>query len=172
MAKYSTGLNSFTPVGTADTTTMTTLTYLGLIGGAATQRTAISEIYMGGQATSSQAMWMVFARDSTNAATPVAPAAAVGWNGPLDVNSTALASPVVAFNTATTGPSRATTATLARLNLSYNAFGGIVRWTAMDPTEWYIIYGTGTSAGEATLSAFTGSGASGVMGCHIIYETM
>jgi len=40
----------------------------------------------------------------------------------------------------------------------------------MDPTEWYVIYGTGVTFGEASLSAFTGSGAAGVMGCHIIYE--
>src|SRR5208282_4653697 len=174
MSKWSCGLNTFTPAGVADTVAMTTLTYLAIQNGssASAMRTVISEVYMGGQATSSQAMYMVLARDSTIGATVTAPAAAVGWNGALDPNASAMAANYIplAFNTASTEPQRATTNTLARLNLSFNAFGGIVRWTAMDPSEYYVIYGDAASLGEASLSAFTGSGSAGVMGCHIIYE--
>jgi hypothetical protein len=117
-------------------------------------------------------MYMVLAHDSTQGGTPVAPAAAVGWNGSLDPNASSMAAGYVpiAFNTATTEPQRATTNTSARLNLSFNAFGGIVRWTAMDPTELFVIYGEGTTSGEASLSAFTGSGVAGAMGCQIIFE--
>ena len=170
MSKWSCGLNSFTPVAVADTVNFTALTYLALQNGASavSMRTVISEVYLGGQATSSQPMYMVLAHDSTLGGTPVAPAAGVGWNDQIVPNAANMAAGYIpiAFNTASIQPQRATANTSARLNLSFNAFGGIARWTAMDPTEWYVLW----DAGEVSLSAFTGSGASGTMGAHIVYE--
>jgi len=55
------------------------------------------------------------------------------------------------------------------LNLSFNAFGGIVRWVAA-PEEVIDIVGNTASLGEVSLSAFTG-GTTGLLGAHMIYES-
>jgi len=171
MTKYSFQVNTFSTAAFADTTAMSNNNYMGLQGGSATQRNDISEVYIGGQATSSAPQYMVLARDSTAGATPVAVAAATGANGPLDPASAAITNIAVGYVTATTGPSRSTVATLARLNLTFNAFGGITRWTAMDPNEFYKMLGNAASSGDSTLSAFTGTTA-GLVGAHIVYETI
>ena len=86
----------------------------------------------------------------------------------LDGASAALAAPVKTGNTwATNKPQRSSS--LHLLNLSFNAFGGIVRWVAAPGEEIYIV-GNTASVGEASLSAFTG-GTPGALGAHVIYET-
>jgi len=122
---------------------------------------------MGGQAGASSPTIMMFARDSTLVATPTALAAPVS-DGPLNTLSPATAVGNISACQAGTAPQRAAGTTSARLNLSFNAFGGIVRWVAYPGEEWGII-GVTTSISESTLSAFTG-GTPGLMGSHIIYE--
>jgi hypothetical protein len=74
------------------------------------------------------------------------------------------------YNTATTKPQRSST--LGLLNLTFNAFGGIVKWFASNvPGKDISIVGNTASLGEAGLSCFTG-GTVGAMGGHIIYEPM
>jgi hypothetical protein len=86
----------------------------------------------------------------------------------LDAASAALAAPVKTGNTwVTNKPQRSSTGHL--LNLSFNAFGGIVRWVAAPGEEIYAV-GNTTPAGEVSLSAFTG-GTPGALGAHLIYET-
>ena len=167
MALRSFKVSTFTPVAVADTTAMTDGGYMGLMGGSTTQRLKISEVYMGGQATSSAPTIMLLSRDSTVQATPTA--LGVGnSNADLDPSTAALAAPPVAFVASTTKPQRA--ATLGLLNLSFNAFGGIVRWVAAPGSEIGIL-GNTASLGEVSLSAFTG-GTPGLMGAHIIYEPL
>jgi hypothetical protein len=64
--------------------------------------------------------------------------------------------------------SHAFSITTGKLNLSFNGFGGIIRWQAAPDEEWGI-YGTATTFGESSLSGFTETGA-GPIGCSIIYE--
>lgn len=166
MAKRSFSNTSWTPTVVADTATMTANGAKFLQGGSATQRINIIEVYMGGQAAStSSPMYMVLARDSTVGVTSIT----LGTNGkdaPLDVQTAALAAPPVSGCSATTMPQRA--ATLYLLNLTFNAFGGIVRWVAA-PGEEPNLYGASANIGEVSLSAFTGTTAA-LLGSHIIYE--
>ena len=167
MAKRIVSITTITPTATADTTNLVDATYPFLLqGGSSTQRNNVLEIYMGGQAGASAPTYMVLGRDSTVAAT--------NSNGTgqtdaaLDAATAALAAPPLTGNTNTTKPQRS--ATLHLLNLSFNAFGGIVRWVA-NPGEEISIVGNTASLGEVSLSAFTG-GTPGAMGCHMIYEPL
>lgn len=127
----------------------------------------VVEIYEGGQASASSINIMVFARDSTLVAAPTALAAPVS-DGPLDTRTAALAAVPITAVQAGTLPQRSAVTTSARLNLTFNAFGGIVRWVAAPGEEWGIT-GVTVSVSESSLSAFTG-GSVGLMGAHIIYE--
>lgn len=167
MAKRIFQAASFTPTAQADGGALTNATYMAVGAGSATQTLNVLEIYEGGQAGSSAVNIMMFARDLVLAATPTALAAPNG-DGPMNTGSAALAAPPVTCVAATTGPSRTNTALTARLNLTFNAFGGIVRWVAAPGEEWTIT-GTTVSVSESSLSAFTG-GSVGAMGAHIVYE--
>lgn len=168
MAKRIVSVTTQTPTATADTTNLVDATYPFLIqGGSSTQRTNILEIYLGGQAGSSTPTFMVLGRDST-VATGTNTNGAGQTDAALDAASAALAAPALTGNSqATTKPQRSST--LHLLNLSFNAFGGIVRWVAA-PGEEISLIGNTASLGEISLSAFTG-GTPGAMGAHMIYET-
>lgn len=165
MAKRSFKIATWTPVAVADTVNYTDSGYQGLMGGSTTQKLTIMEVYMGGQAGASAPSIMCLSRDSTVQATPTALAAGAS-DAAFDPSSAALAAPPVAFVASTTKPQRS--ATLGLLNLSFNAFGGIVRWVAA-PGEEIGVLGNTASLGEVSLGAFTG-GTPGLMGSHIIYE--
>lgn len=169
MAKRIVSVTTQTPTATADTTNLVDATYPFIFqGGSGTQRTNILEIYEGGQAGASAPTFMVLARDSQVGS-------GTNTNGTgqtdaaLDAATAALAAPVVTGNSnATNKPQRSST--LHLLNLSFNAFGGIVRWVAA-PGEEISIVGNTASLGEISLSAFTG-GTPGAAGFHGIYETL
>lgn len=146
---------------------MTNAGYMAFQGGTTTQFTNLLEVFMGGQATSSAPGLMIVARDSTIGATLTALSTGNSFAA-LNPFSAALAAPPVPFVAATTVPQRS--ATLGLLNLSFNAFGGIVRWVAA-PGEEIGIYGTAANLGEISLSAYTG-GTPGLMGSHFITETL
>jgi hypothetical protein len=159
---------TYTPTATADGVALTNATYQAMEAASATQMLSVQEIEIGGQAPStSSPCIMQFARNLTAATTPTALAAPNG-DGPLNGAVAALAAPPVTYVAAATGPQRTNTALTARLNLSLNAYGGIVRWQAMPGGEWVII-GTAVSVAPSSLSAFTG-GTPGLIGSHIIYE--
>ena len=168
MAKRSFKVSTFTPVAVADTAAFTDAGYMGLMGGSATQRINISEIYMGGQAVASAPSLMLFSRDSTVQATPTALSTG-NSDAALDPASAALAAVPIAFVASTTKPQRS--ATLGLLNLSYNAFGGIVRWVAPWEGEISLLGNTAALLGEVSLSAYTG-GTPGLTGAHILYEPL
>lgn len=166
MAKRSFKIATWTPTAVADTTNFTDNGYCALQGGSATQRTAVTEIYMGGQAAASAPCIMNFSRDSTVGVTLTALTTGQS-DASLDPATDALAAPLVPFTASTTKPQRS--ATLGLLNLSFNAFGGLVRWLAAPGEEIWML-GNTASFGEVSLSAYTG-GAPGLLGSHIIYET-
>jgi len=158
---------TFTAAALADTVALTNGAYLGLTSGGATNRCMVSEIFMGGQSAASNVNIMMFARHSTISVTPTA-LSAPNSDGPLDGLTQAVTTPAKGFVAAATPPQRDATTTSARLALTYNSFGGIVRWVAAPGSEW-VITGVSVSVSESSLSAFTGSGG-GAMGAHIVYE--
>jgi hypothetical protein len=169
MAKRIVSITTITPTATADGTNLVDATYPFILqGGSATQRNIVWEVYLGGQAASSSSpTFMLLSRDTIVAIT--------NSNGtgqtdaPFQAATAALAAPPLTGNTNTTKPQRSSTAHLN--NLSFNAYGGIVRWAALDPTECPDIVGNTQPLGEVSLSAFTG-GTTGALGAHMVYEPL
>ncbi len=169
MAIYTFSANSWTPTATADTTALANNTYMAVNGGSATIMHKHSEIYMGGEASASSLNIMNFARSSTVSATPTA---LTTKQSLTSQNPAAIATTALANVAATTGPSRDVARHL--LDLSFNAFGGIVRWVAAPGAEILTIgnaVASATTGGEVTLSGFTGA-TSGAMSAHILFEQL
>jgi len=167
MAKYT---GTFGPVtlstAFANATNLTNSAYpFFLQGGTATQQCKISEIYMGGEATSaSNVAIMVLGRDSTIAASSITGVTAVLTDGTATASATAAA----IGNSATTAPQRSAN---HLLHLSFNTYGGIVRWVA-SPDQTLSVYGTGTTNGEVSLSPFTGTQTGSALSGHVLYEVV
>lgn len=169
MAKRIVSHSSITPTATADTADLVDSTYpFALQGASATQTTNILEVQVGGQAGASSPTFMLLARDS-QIATGSLTADAQMNDAPLHPATAALAAPVVVFNKAATLKPRRDVAKHL-LNLGLNVFGGIVRWVAA-PGEEITMVGNTASFGETSFSAFTG-GTAGLLGTHMIYETL
>lgn len=169
MAKRIFSAASWTSTATADNAALANSTYMAIEAGAATQGLNVIEIYAGGQAAASSVNLLQFARTTTVGTTPTA-LAAPNSDGPMNGLTQALPTVVVTYIAASTGPFRSTSTTAARLNLTLNTFGGIVRWVAAPGEEWGII-GTTSSISGSTLSAFTG-GSAGALGSHLVYEPL
>lgn len=167
MALRTFAFTTFTPTNTADTSTLANATYMAMKGGSSTQRWAIEELYMGGQASASSINDMVFARHSTIAVTPTALAAPAS-DLAVDASVSALATIVVTFTAAGTGPQRLTQGYI--LTPSYNAFGGIVRLNYSNTQARPVGLGNTASLGEMSLSAKNDTGTSGAMAAHVLYE--
>jgi hypothetical protein len=167
MGKRSFQCPVWSPTATADTTALANNTMMTIGALNATSGLLVQEIEIGGQGSASSPMIMMFARDSTLGATPTA-LAAPNSDGPLHTLGQTTQSGSITFNFATTSPQRSAVTTSARLNLTFNGFGGIVRWQAAPYEEWGII-GVTVSVSESSLSSFTGSTPSNI-GAHIIYE--
>lgn len=165
MARYSATFTSVTPTATADATNLVDSSYMLLVqGGSATQQLAFSEVFLGGEAAaSSSPTIVVFARDSTAGATVTAGATR---NAATDGTTTAPGSLPVVGNAATTKPQRS--ATLHLLHLSFNAYGGVMRWFAR-PGEEHTTIGAAAPLGEISVSAYTG-GTPGAVSGHTLYE--
>lgn len=161
MARWSSNYTNWTPTAVADTSAFTNSGYAAIQGGSSTQRINLLEVFMGGLGGSSTPCAMVVARDST-----VGTTLSVGRMAALDAASAALAAPPVAFQSATTPPQRS--ATLSLLQLSFNAFGGLVRWVAA-PGEEIGMLGNTASLGEISLSSLN-TGTPGAMTSHMIIE--
>lgn len=164
MARWAAAVPTWTPTATADTTGLVDGSHQTIQGGSTTQRGELREVYLGGQAGASAPSIMVLGRTSTVGATLTALRLAA-----LDPSTAALAAPPVNYQTATTDPQRSATLGML-LNLSFNAFGGIVRWYA-GPDEVISYLGNTASLGELSLNAFTG-GTPGLMGSNIVFETL
>jgi hypothetical protein len=159
---------TFTATATGDTaTTLANGTHMSVSSGGAANRCLVSEIFMGGQSAASTVNIMMFARHHVVGAT-LTGLAAPNSDGPLDGLTQAVTTPALGFVAATTPPQRSALTTAARLALTFNSFGGVVRWVAAPGSEWAIT-GVSVDVSESSLSAFTGGGG-GVIGAHILYE--
>ena len=166
MTKWSFSNAFWTPTAVAAGSTQTANGACFLQGGSTTQLLLISELYMGGEAGASSVNAMTLSRDSTVAATAIT-LGTNGKNASLDPFAAALAAPQAPGFSATTMPQAS--ATLQLLALSFNSFGGIVRWVAY-PTEEIKVYGTAVNVGEVSLSCSSLTGTPGAISDHIIYE--
>jgi hypothetical protein len=158
---------NFTPTAQADTSALTNATYMAIKGGSSTQLIDISEIAGMGLAGASGAMLMQLARVTTVETTPTA-LASPNSDGPKHPSSAALAAPPVTFVAAAAGPQRSAATSDAKLELNFNAFGGIFRWQVPRGEEWSQI-GNTASLGESVYSQFTG-GSSNPISAHMVYE--
>lgn len=167
MSTRSLAVRTLTPTVFADTIALTNDTYFGVIqGGSTLQRNEITEIMLGGQAGASAPMIIVGGMNSTIGLTV---ALGISEDAPLDGTSGALSAPAAVGVSAATPPQRS--ATLGHvLQLSFNAFGGIVRWLAA-PNKPIALAGLLINTGSFSLSAFTG-GTPGLMSSHIHYESL
>lgn len=164
MARWAAAYPTWTPVAVADTTNMTDNGHQTIQGGSSTQRGELREVLLGGQATSSAPTFMMLGRTSTVGGTLTA-----GRLAALDPATAALAAPPVSYAASTTKPQRSATLGIL-LNLSFNAFGGVVRWVN-GPDEVISYLGNAASLGELSLNAYTG-GTPGLLGSSIIFETL
>lgn len=159
-----------TGTGTADAVALTTLQYMALQGGTSTQLNAVEEVYLGGQAAASAPAIMLMGRDSTVVGTPTA-LATPNSNGLVHPSGGVLTAPAVGAVTGGTQPQRSNSVSLAKKNFTFNLFGGIVKASYQNTQDRFSILGNTASLGELSISAFTGT-TSGLVGGHIIYETM
>ena len=163
MAKYSASWQTVTATAVADTTNFTDSGYMMFLqGGNSTQRLVVSEIYAGGEDTASLPMTFVAARDSTVGATSISGVK----SALLDGSATAPGTTAVLGNVSTTKPQRSST--LHLLQLTFNTFGGIVRWVAAPGSEIAVV-GNTASLGEMSLSSVTGAGKTSG---HVIFEVV
>ena len=167
MGKRLFGAATYTPTATADTTNLANATYQALGANSALIGLNVIEIYIGGQTSASSVNITQFARDSTIGGTLTA-LAAPNSDGPMSGQGAAAIA--LSFISAGTNPQRSAAITAARMNLSLNAFGGIVRWVAAPGEEWNI-FGVTVNISESSLSCFTG-GSAGLIGSHIVYEPL
>jgi len=166
MAKWSASRRNWTPVAVANTTNMTAAGFHAVQGGSSTQVLKIIELYMGGLAAAAAPAQMILARDSTVFAGATSNAALLAA---LDPATAALAAPPLSQDVgSTTLPQRS--ATLVMLEVAFNAFGGAIRWVAR-PGEEIGMLGNAASFGEISLS-HGAAGTPGLMGSHIIFETI
>lgn len=164
MARWATTVPTWTPTAVADTTNMTDNGHHTIQGGSSTQRGELREVYLGGQAGASSPTYMVLGRNSQVGATLTAARLAA-----LDPSTAALAAPPAPYVASTTKPQRSATLGML-LGLSFNAFGGIVRWVN-GPDEIISYLGNTASLGELSLNAFTG-GTPGALMSNIVFETI
>jgi hypothetical protein len=170
MAKRIVAYTTIQPTATADTTNLVDSTYPFILqGGSATQRTAVTYIYLGGQATASAPMIMLVSMDST-VGTSTNTRGTGQTDAPVDSATAALAAIALTGNAwATTKPQRA--ATLHLHNMSFNAFGGISTIN-LDDRSAIVVTGASANTGELSVSSFTGSTATTPIGGSMVYETL
>lgn len=162
--------STFTPTQQADG--VLTGSWMALKGGSATDILKIGKIILAGQAATSAINAMCLASSSTLAITPTA-LALPNSDGPANRNATAPTTAPVAFVAAATAPNRSPAVTVSRLNLVFNAFGGIMTWQTNPGSEeeWTSIGSTTTSNSESVLSAYN-VGAPGAMSGEFFYEAL
>lgn len=140
-------------------TANTPVTANGCIGltSSATTIDRVVEVLVGGEATTSSAQLTKFARHSTVGATPVAVT-------PGKLNPRSAAAAAAGFSSF----SSAAVVGGTLVQLSFNAFGGVVRWVAAPGEELYFVGGTAAD----TEGSINGTGVSGSISAHVIFEEL
>ena len=174
MAKYSNSFGQVTMAVTALGTAPATAGLYYLVGGSAAFQTKVSEVYLGGEAASASTVAaMAFGRVSTAASAVSGPIASV-LTDIMSSGSLASTFPIGYTTWTTAGPAMAVTGVLLRL--SYNAYGGIVRWVS-SPDQQITMTGTaafatGTQGAGGQLMLQQTAGTAALMSGHVLFEVM
>lgn len=171
MSKRIFQVSSFTPTAQADGV-LAAGSYAALKPGSSTDIMKIGKVLLQGQASSSAVTATCLARSSTLGATPTA-LALPNSDGPANIAATAPSAAPVAYVAATTAPTRAAAVGVARLNLTFNAFGGIIQWqTNPGSEEEWVAVGNATTSNSETVLSSANVGAAGLIGSDIFYEVL
>lgn len=171
MSKRLFQISSFTPTAQADGV-LGAGTFAALKAGSATDILKIGKVLLMGQASSSAVTATCLARSSTLAITPTA-LALPNSDGPANIAATAVTTVPVAMVAAATAPNRSPAVTIPRLNLTFNAFGGIIQWqTNPGSEEEWVSVGTATTSNSETVLSSANTGTAGAIGANIFYEVL
>ena len=172
MSKRIFQVNSFTPTQQADGV-LSAASYAALKAGSATDILKIGKMLLQGQASSSAVTATMLARSSTLAITPTA-LALPNSDGPANIAAITVTTAPVPFVAAGTNPNRSPAVTIARLNLSFNAFGGIIQWQTNPGSEeeWVAVGNATTSNSETVLSSAAAPSGAGLIGADWFYEVL
>lgn len=171
MSKRIFQVSSFTPTAQADGV-LGAGTFAALKPGSSTDILKIGKILLEGQASSSAVTATCLARSSTLGITPTA-LALPNSDAPVNIAATAVTTAPVAYVAAATAPNRSPAVTVARLNLTFNAFGGIIQWQTNPGSEeeWVAVGNATTSNSESVLSS-ANTGTAGAIGANFFYEVL
>jgi hypothetical protein len=171
MSKRIFQVSSFTPAQQADGV-LAAASYACLKPGSSTDILKIGKILLQGQASSSAVTATMMARSSTLGITPTA-LALPNTDGPANIAATAVSTAPVPYIAAATNPNRSPAVTIPRLNLSFNAFGGIVQWqTNPGSEEELVAVGNATTSNSEFVLSSANIGAAGLIGADIFYEVL
>ncbi len=171
MSKRLFQVSSFTPTQQADGV-LSAGTFAALKAGSATDILKIGKVLLQGQATSSAVTATCLARSSTLAITPTA-LALPNSDASLNIAAVTITTLPVAMVAASTPPNRSPAVTIARLNLSFNAFGGIIQWqTNPGSEEEWVSVGVATTSNSETVLSSANVGTAGLIGADIFYEVL
>lgn len=169
MSKRLFQVSTFTPTAQADGV-LSAGTFAALKAGSATDILKISKVLLMGQAAASAITATMLARSSTLAITPTA-LALPNSDAPVNIAATAVSTAPVAMVAASTPPNRSPAVTIARLQLLFNAFGGIIMWQTNPGTdEEWVSVGVATTSNSETVLSSANVGAAGAIGSDIFYE--
>jgi hypothetical protein len=171
MSKRIFQVSSFTPTQQADGV-LSAGSFAGIKAGSATDILKIGKVLLQGQASSSAVTATMLARSSTLAITPTA-LALPNTDAPVNIAAIAVTTGPVPFVAAGTAPNRSPAVSIARLNLSFNAFGGIIQWqTNPGSEEEWVSVGTATTSNSETVLSSANVGTAGLIGADIFYEVL
>jgi len=171
MSKRIFQVSSFTPAQQADGV-LAAGSFAALKAGSATDILKIGKMLLEGQASSSAVTATCLARSSTLGITPTA-LALPNTDGPANIAATAVTTVPVAFVAAATAPNRSPAVTIPRLNLTFNAFGGIIQWqTNPGSEEEWVSVGTATTSNSETVLSSANVGTAGLIGANFFYEVL
>jgi hypothetical protein len=171
MSKRIFQVSSFTPLQQADGA-MAVGSYAAIKAGSATDILKIGKVLLEGQASSSAVTATMLARSSTLGITPTT-LALPNTDGPANIAATAVTTAPIPFTVAATPPVRSPIVSIPRLNLTFNAFGGIIQWqTNPGSEEEWVSVGVATTSNSETLLSSANVGAAGLIGANIFYEVL
>jgi len=171
MSKRIFQVSTFTPTAQADGV-LSAGTFAALKAGSATDILKIGKVLLMGQASSSAVTATCLARSSALAITPTA-LALPNSDAPVNIAATAVSTAPVAMVAASTPPNRSPAVSIARLNLTFNAFGGIIQWqTNPGSEEEWVSVGVATTSNSETVLSSANVGTAGAIGANIFYEVL
>lgn len=171
MSKRVFQVSSFTPIAQVDGV-LANGSYAAIKPGAASDIMKIGKVLLMGQASSSAVTATMLARSSTLGITPTT-LALPNTDGPVNPNATGVSNVPVPYVAAATNPNRSPATSIPRLNLTFNAYGGIIQWqTNPGADEEWIMIGNATTSNSETVLSSANVGTAGAIGADIFYEVM